>query len=136
MPDATRTVRERPTSPHIQIWRWHATALTSIMHRFTGIGLYVGALILAGWAVALASGPDAYGAYMALLGSPLGRLVMFGLTFAAFFHLAKGVQHLVWDTGAAFRLPVANAGAVAVIAFSIVATVVVWIIAAMTGALS
>ncbi len=37
--------------------------------------------------------------------------------------------------GAAFRLPAANAGAVAVIAFSVVATLVVWIIAAMTGAL-
>lgn len=134
MSDATR-IRERPTSPHIQIWRWHATAITSIMHRFTGIALYVGALILAGWAMALASGPEAYGTFMDLLGSPLGRVVMFGLSFAVFFHLAKGVQHLIWDTGSALRLPLANAGAVAVIAFSIVATIVVWIIAAMTGAL-
>ncbi|MEW6016665.1 MAG: succinate dehydrogenase, cytochrome b556 subunit [Pseudomonadota bacterium] len=135
MSDATRTIRERPTSPHLQVWRWHITMATSILHRATGVALYVGALILAAWATALASGPEAYGAFMGLLASPLGRLVMFGLTFSVFFHLAKGVQHLVWDMGAAFRLPAANAGAVAVIAFSVVATLVVWIIAAMTGAL-
>ena len=91
MSDATRTIRERPTSPHLQVWRWHITMATSILHRATGVALYVGALILAAWATALASGPESYGAFMGLLASPLGRLVMFGLTFSVFFHLAKGV---------------------------------------------
>ena len=51
MTDATRGPRERPLSPHVQVWRWHVTMATSIMHRVSGVGLYVGALILAGWAV-------------------------------------------------------------------------------------
>ena len=74
----TPTRRERPMSPHLQVWRWHITMATSILHRATGVGLYVGILIATGWAMSLAAGPTAFDAYMALLGSPLGKLVLFG----------------------------------------------------------
>ena len=125
----------RPLSPHMQVWRWHLTMLTSILHRATGVGLYVGALVVAGWAVALASGPDAYEGYMGLLASPLGRLVMFGFTVAVFYHLANGIRHLVWDFGHALDVKSANFSAVVVLAFAVVASIVVWIIAGLTGAL-
>ena len=46
--------RVRPLSPHLQIWRWHVTMLTSILHRVTGVGLYLAGLIVAAWAVSLA----------------------------------------------------------------------------------
>src|ERR1700761_1924555 len=93
---APRGPADRPMSPHLQVWRWHITMATSILHRATGIALYVGALILAGWAVALAMGPDAFATYRALLGNPLGQLVLFGLTVSLFYHLANGVRHLFW----------------------------------------
>lgn len=125
----------RPLSPHMQVWRWHVTMLTSILHRATGVALYGGALIAAGWAVALASGPEAYGVYMGLLGSWLGRVVMFGLTVSLFYHLANGIRHLVWDFGHGYDIKTANFTAVVVIAFAVVASVAVWVLAAMTGAL-
>jgi len=124
----------RPLSPHLQVWRFHVTMLGSILHRISGVGLYGGALILAGWALSLASGPDAYGAYMALLGSIPGKLVLFALTLSFFYHLAKGIQHLVWDTGRGFALKAANAASIACIAFALVASVAVWFYAAVTGA--
>src|ERR1700712_1703837 len=74
MTDAPRLTRERPLSPHMQVWRWHLTMLTSILHRASGLGLYGGALIAAGWAVALAQGPETYGWYKALLGSLPGKV--------------------------------------------------------------
>jgi succinate dehydrogenase / fumarate reductase cytochrome b subunit len=121
-------------SPHLQVWRWHITMATSILHRATGVALYIGALIGAGWAIALANGPDAYGWYKGLLGSPLGKLVMFGLTVSFFYHLANGVRHLVWDTGHGLDIKSANFSAVVVFAFTAAATLAVWIIAAMVGA--
>ena len=136
MTDASGAPRQRPLSPPLQVWRWHITMFTSIAHRATGVALYVGALILAGWCVALASGPDAYLAYMTILGSPLGKLVFFGLTISVFYHLANGVRHLMWDAGAGLDIKSANFTAVSAIAFAIAATVAVWGIAAMTGALS
>jgi succinate dehydrogenase / fumarate reductase cytochrome b subunit len=68
MTDASRTPREPPLSPHLQVWRWHITMATSILHRATGCALYVGALIAAAWAIALAQGPDRYAQFKALLG--------------------------------------------------------------------
>ena len=135
MSDASKAPRSPPLSPHLQVWRWHLTMAGSILHRATGIALYVGALIAAAWAVSLAAGPDAYARFKGLMGSPLGLVVMFGLSASYFFHLANGVRHLVWDTGHGLDVKSANASAVLVFAFAIVATAVVWGIAAMTGAL-
>jgi succinate dehydrogenase / fumarate reductase cytochrome b subunit len=135
MTDASRAPRERPMSPHLSVWRWHITMLTSILHRATGVALYVGALIGAAWAVSLASGPEAYASFQSLLGSPLGLMVMFGLTWSVFYHLANGIRHVVWDLGHGLDVKSANASAVLVIAFSLVATLAVWVIAFMTGAL-
>jgi len=136
MTEASPGVRERPLSPHLQIWRWHVTMLGSILHRACLMALYVGALILVGWALALASGPDAYATYTGLLGSLLGKLVLIGLTFALFFQISSVVRHALWDTGRAFTPKVADTITIASIVFAVVATAVVWILAGVTGGLS
>ncbi len=133
MSEAARRLPERPTSPHLTVWRWHWTMLSSILNRVTGVALYVGALILGGWAIALAIGPEAFADYMAVLGGPLGKLVLLGLTAAIFYHTANGIRHLVWDAGAAFDPKLSDLVTVAIFAFTVAATAAVWIIAAMTG---
>ena len=135
MTEATPGVRERPLSPHLQVWRWHVTMAGSIIHRASLVGLYGGALILVGWLLALAAGPDAYAAYKGLLGSPLGKLVLFGLTFALFFNLSSMVRHMIWDAGKGFQPRFADTMTIASFAFAAVASVAVWLIAASTGAL-
>lgn len=120
-------------SPHLEIWRWHITMATSILHRATGIALYVGALILAAWAVALARGPAAFAQYRALLASPLGQLALFGLTVSLFYHLANGVRHLWWDAGHGFEPKTADMTGAAAIAFGVVAAVAIWIVAMLGG---
>jgi succinate dehydrogenase / fumarate reductase cytochrome b subunit len=122
-------------SPHLSIWRWHVTMLTSILHRVTGVGLYLGGLIVAAWAISLASGPEAYETFKAVLGSPLGKFVMLGMTLSLFYHLANGIRHLVWDAGHGLDVKSANASAYTVFGFTVAATIAVWAIAAMTGAL-
>jgi len=60
---------------------------------------------------------------------------MFGLTVSFFYHLANGVRHLVWDSGHGLDVKSANLSSVVVFAFTAAATVAIWAIAAMTGAL-
>ena len=43
MSDGARRLPDRPTSPHLTVWRWHATMLSSILHRMSGVALYAGA---------------------------------------------------------------------------------------------
>jgi succinate dehydrogenase / fumarate reductase cytochrome b subunit len=121
-----KSPRAKPLSPHLQVWRWHVTMAASIATRATGVALYVGVLIVAVGAATLAAGPDAYGVYIGLLGSPLGLLVLFGLTVSIFYHLAAGLRHLVFDSGKGFLPATANATAWAAFAFAAVASVLVF----------
>jgi succinate dehydrogenase / fumarate reductase cytochrome b subunit len=126
---AARGPADRPMSPHVQVWRWHVTMFTSIAHRATGMALYVGALIAAGWAIALAAGPQAFDRYHALLTSPLGQLVLFGMTVSLFYHLGNGIRHLVWDTGRGLEIKTADMTGWAAIVFGVVAAASIWVIA-------
>ena len=119
----------------MSVWRWHITMATSILHRATGVALYVGALIAGAWAISLAAGPDAYATFKSLMGSPLGKLVLLGLTASGLYHLGNGVRHLTWDLGHGLDVKSANASAVSVFAFTIAATIAVWVVAYLTGAL-
>ena len=111
--------RPRPLSPHLQIYKWSATMVTSITHRITGIGLYVGIVFIAWWLVAASMGPDAYQPFLNAAAHPLGQLVLFGFTWAAAFHLFKGIQHLMWDIGYGFLPKTAMWASVVVVALSI-----------------
>ena len=133
MADASPGLRARPLSPHVWMWRWHVTMLVSILHRFTGIGLYGGALLLAVWAWALASGKVSYSALMSLLESLPGQVVLIGLTFCVFYHLAAGIRHLLFDLGKGFAPATATASAWFVIGFAATTTLGFWIFAYMTG---
>jgi len=135
MTDTSGGLPERPLSPHLQVWRWHITMTCSILHRACVMALYVGVLLLAGWALSLASGPEAYAGYTGLLGSFLGKLVLFGLTVAVLYNIAYAVRQSFWDAGAGFTPKVADMSGACAIAFAVVGAIVVWVIAAQTGAL-
>ena len=117
------------------LWRWHITMATSIFHRVSIFGLYLSALLLAGWLLSLAGGPQSYGAYTGVLGSPLGLLVLFGLTFTLFYNLAYNVRQAFWDLGKGFKLAEANAGSVAIIAFAVATTLAFWAVLFILGVL-
>ncbi len=131
---AARTPASRPLSPHLQVWRFHITMYTSILTRITGGGLYVGAFIAAAWAYSLAAGREEYDFAMGLLGSPLGLLVLFGLSLAYFYHFAAGIRHLVWDMGKGINPKLADMTGLACMVFSVAATLAVFAVAYITGA--
>ncbi len=129
---AAARAADRPMSPFL-IWRWHVTMATSILHRATGAALYVAVLLLVGWVVALAGGPGPYGAYVGVLGSPVGLVVLAGLTVCLFFHMANGVRHLIWDFGAGFKPRTADATAWLVLAVGALAALGYWAYALLGG---
>ena len=75
------------------------TMMMSIAHRITGAGLYFGMLLLAWWLIAAASGANAYAKVQWFMGSLIGQLVLFGMTWALLHHLLGGIRHLIWDLG-------------------------------------
>ncbi len=97
----------RPLSPHLQVYRPQLTSILSIVHRLTGVALAFGTLLLVYWLAAAATGPEAFFTAQNLIGSIVGRLLLFGWTFALFYHLCNGIRHLFWDAGYGFDLPAA-----------------------------
>ncbi len=124
-------MRPRPLSPHLQIYRWQVTMAASVLHRLSGVGLGIGTLLLTCWLLALADGPQSYGALQGFLASWFGRLMLLGFTWALMFHMCNGIRHLFWDTGRGFDLPDANRTAIAAFAGSVLLSVLVWVLAYM-----
>jgi len=117
----------RPISPHLQIWKWGPHMAVSIVHRITGEGLtFVGLPVLLWWLGALASGPEAYGDFNRIAGSPFGLFVLVGLSWAFFTHLCSGLRHLVLDTGANYELGNNKIGSIVSMAGGVVLTVAFW----------
>ena len=89
---------QRPTSPHLQIYRLTSTMLMSGLHRITGFVLYFGTALLAWWLVAVASGPNAFANAQWWLDTVIGRIVLLGYSWALIHHALGGIRHLIWDT--------------------------------------
>ena len=98
------TVRQRPLSPHLQVYKWQVQMATSILHRATGVVLAVGLLAMVWGLVALAGGPERWEAFAACVGSTFGQLVLFGFSWALAYHLLNGIRHLVQDAGHGFAI--------------------------------
>jgi len=122
------TSRDRPLSPHLQIYRWQWTMLLSIVHRMTGVALSVGTLLLVWWLIAAAAGPDAFARVQGVMGHWFGRLVLFGFTWALFYHLANGIRHLFWDAGRGYALSTGYASAWLVVLASLALTGLAWLV--------
>ena len=97
---ATNT--NRPTSPHLQVYRLPLTGIISITHRMTGVMLSAGLIFFVYIVSAVAGGEAAYAAMQDLMSVWLIRLMYWGFIYALFFHLCHGVRHLIWDAGKSF----------------------------------
>jgi len=122
-------IEARPQSPNIQIYRPQLTSVLSIANRISGGVLSLAAIGLVVWLIAAAEGPQTYAAVQSTLASTIGRIVLFGVTFAFFLHLCGGIRHLAWDAGYGFELQAIYASGWAVVAASIVLTIAAWIAA-------
>jgi succinate dehydrogenase / fumarate reductase cytochrome b subunit len=122
---------ERPLSPHLFIYKPTLTMLMSIAHRITGASLYFGTLLLAWWLLAAATSPAAYAGIGAFMNSILGRLILFGYTWALMHHMLGGVRHLIWDTGRGFKIWQINTLSWLTIVCSIALTLAIWAVGLM-----
>ena len=90
-------MRQRPLSPHLDIYRFAYTMATSIAHRITGVVLTAGFGVLIYWLVAAASSAESYAAAQQIISSGPVKLLLIGWLLAFCYHLLNGIRHLNWD---------------------------------------
>ncbi|WP_434681105.1 succinate dehydrogenase, cytochrome b556 subunit [Pseudomonas sp. R1-18] len=120
---------QRPVNLDLRTIKLPVTAYTSILHRISGVILFVGiALALYAMDKSLAS-EEGFGEVKAWLTSPLAKLVIWGLLSALLYHLVAGIRHLIMDTGIGETLEGGKLGSKIVIAVSVVMIILagVWI---------
>jgi succinate dehydrogenase / fumarate reductase cytochrome b subunit len=120
--------QNRPLSPHLQIYKPIPTMIMSIVHRITGGALYFGTLLVVWWLVAAATGQAYFDWVNWIMGSIIGRLILFGYTWALLHHMVGGFRHFMWDLGYGFEKHFSTKMAKATIVVSLCLTVLVWAI--------
>ncbi|HEY6521397.1 MAG TPA: succinate dehydrogenase, cytochrome b556 subunit [Roseiarcus sp.] len=120
--------RPRPLSPHLSVYRLTMTMAMSFAHRMSGVALYFGVLVLAWFLIAASADASTFAIFSDFIGSFIGRVVLFVLTWALFHHLVGGVRHIIWDAGYALDAPLRDQMAWATLIGGFALTVLVWII--------
>lgn len=117
---------DRPLSPHLQVYKIQLTSTLSILHRMTGAGLAVGAVLLAWWLFAALCGDEAFALTQQFRDHIIGKVMLFGWLFAFIYHFLNGLRHLVWDSGHGLDLKSAYRSGWAVVVCSVFLTLAVW----------
>jgi len=114
----------RPLSPHLSVYRWMYPMLLSITHRITGVGMAISITLITWWFLALAINERYFEVANAVLGSVFGGLILIISLWGLSFHFCNGIRHLFWDAGKGFELETAWRSGLAVIAGSIILTII------------
>jgi succinate dehydrogenase / fumarate reductase cytochrome b subunit len=125
---ASERTDTRPLSPHLQVWRWHATMASSILHRASGVALYFGAIAIAIWLLLLALGGEGMIAF--LFEGPMAWVTRFGLialTYAASYHWLNGLRHLLWDIGKGYDPKGSNQRSIMIMLGAVIPTAILWL---------
>ena len=121
------SIRPRPLSPHLQVYRWQLTSVLSILHRGTGLFLVLGTVMIALWVVTLAIGQTIFASYQTWLGSLLGKVLLVGWSFSLFYHWANGIRHLLWDIGWGYDIDRVYMTGWIVVSVSVILTGLLWL---------
>jgi len=119
---------KRPLSPHLSIHKKVLTAVFSIFHRFTGLGLSIGAILISLWISILALGPQYFFIFEYIAASIIFKIILFLWTLGLFYHLFNGIRYLFWSYGIGMDLKTVYSSGYLVIILTLLTTIVVWVV--------
>jgi len=119
--------KERPLSPHLQVYKPQITSISSILHRMAGIALTLGLFLVAWGLVALADGRESYEFFMGFCTSVVGQLMLMGWSMAFFYHMCMGIRHFILDSGFLYEKKAASLSGWIVITLACLMTMTTWV---------
>ena len=111
---------KRPVNLDLTTIKFPVTAIASIIHRITGVGLFVALPILLWMLDRSLASPESFADLQSLLSTTLAKLVVWGIVGMLIYHLVAGIKHLLMDLGIGETLEGGRTGALIVLAVSAV----------------
>ena len=121
--------KKRPVHLDLGSMKYPVTALTSILHRLSGILLFLCLFVMLYALGKSLSSEEGFNEIKGMLLSPLGKLIAWVLYSALIYHLVAGVRHLIMDMGVGETLQGGKRGSVIVIIVStlLIAACAIWL---------
>src|SRR5688572_30757480 len=116
--------KTRPKYLDLTRIRMPVTALVSILHRISGLGLFLMLPFLLYLLHSSLASPDSYVRYRGMAENPLVKLILIGLVWAYMHHLLAGIRYLALDVHWGVELQPARNTSRAVLAASLVLTAI------------
>ena len=118
----------RPLSPHLSIHKKVLTALFSIFHRITGIGLSIGSILIVIWFLLISLGPNYFIYFEIISKNILFKFILIIWTIGIFYHLYNGCRKLYWSFGIGMDLITVYRSGYIVLFLTLVSTLAVWLL--------
>lgn len=120
--------KQRPVNLQLNTISFPPSAITSILHRVTGVAMFFALLfVIWAWAVSLTS-PEGFAMAQEAMGGVIGKIIAIGTLSALTYHILGGVRHMIMDMGYWEELESGNNSAKAIIALWIILTVVIGVV--------
>ncbi len=121
-------IDNRPLSPHLSIHKKVLTALFSIFHRITGIGLSMGSILISIWFLLISLGPNYFVYFEIISKNIIFKFILLIWTIGIFYHLYNGCRKLYWSFGIGMDLTTVYRSGYIVLFLTLVSTIMVWIL--------
>jgi len=123
------STRNRPKHLDLVKIRLPVPGVVSILHRISGAGLFLMLPFLLYLLQLSLQAPDTYVVFRSIFANPLVKLLLIGLLWAFLHHFCAGIRYLVLDMHIGTELAAARSSSYAVVAVSLVMTVLlgVWL---------
>ena len=121
-------IDNRPLSPHLSIHKKVLTALFSIFHRITGIGLSMGSILISIWFLLISLGPNYFVYFEIISQNIIFKFILLIWTIGIFYHLYNGFRKLYWSFGIGMDLTTVYRSGYIVLFLTLTSTIVVWVL--------
>lgn len=120
--------KQRPVNLDLNTISFPPAAISSILHRVTGVAMFFALLfVIAAWAISL-TGADGFATATELMSGVLGKIITIGTLSALIYHILGGVRHMFMDMGYFEELESGNTSAKLIIGLWVVLTIVVGVV--------
>lgn len=119
--------KQRPVNLDISTINFPPSAISSILHRITGVALFFALLLVIwAWAVSVSSSAG-FDTVQAILNGIVGKILAIGTVSALTYHILGGVRHMIMDMGHWEELESGNTSAKIIMGLWVVLTIIVGI---------